>query len=492
MTLARHVSARQAYPLYYDLATPFVQLRQRRQSGPRAQSVLRASAAQSPRGLLTWLVAAITRSLIRWHRRRTAARRSLTRSGRRRSSPRSTRSISRWSRVVLIAPARLGVSTRRDRRLVRCCARSMRSPSATISRRFCCSSRSSPSWPTAHPTSAAAAASRASSRPALLIAAIGVAAVHRPTCWRSGRTSSHRPRWTDRLATFWFDVTKADWRATMILGVPAGKRHRSSGDVALGCPTAVRRRSVWPSPSLGAIALWWRSRPWAVLVVGAPTSSTRCSRSPTTSATPTCSSCPDTSSRRSPPAPALPVITAEAAQRALSVASAAHAALRQALAAAALLAYVGWRGWDDVAGRRIGTTTGAANSSPPGVRRRSPNRHALLVARMNWDQENALLYAGRYLQPAVPWVRLYEVLPHFPYLVRDNFAIGRDIVLTADAAARVSPHTVRSFRSCRTMCQPLRRSRTSWRESRAVHPTFSPCCRHCATITSMQRTSRWR
>jgi hypothetical protein len=27
------------------------------------------------------------------------------------------------------------------------------------------------------------------------------------------------PRWTDRLATFWFDVTKSDWRGTMMIGI---------------------------------------------------------------------------------------------------------------------------------------------------------------------------------------------------------------------------------------------------------------------------------
>jgi hypothetical protein len=64
-------------------------------------------------------------------------------------------------------------------------------------------------------------------------------------------------------------------------------------------------------------------------------------------------------------------------------------------------------------------------------------RDAVLVSRMNWDQENALLYASRFWPDAAPWVRLYEILPHFPYLVRDNFAIGRDVVLTEDAAARI-------------------------------------------------------
>jgi hypothetical protein len=63
-------------------------------------------------------------------------------------------------------------------------------------------------------------------------------------------------------------------------------------------------------------------------------------------------------------------------------------------------------------------------------------RNALLVTRMPWDQENAL-YAAHYLPQAIPWVRLNEVMLHFPDLVRDNLSIGRDVVLTADAAAQV-------------------------------------------------------
>jgi len=62
---------------------------------------------------------------------------------------------------------------------------------------------------------------------------------------------------------------------------------------------------------------------------------------------------------------------------------------------------------------------------------------ALLVSQMTWDQEDALLYAGRYMQPPVAWTRLYDVMLHFPFLVRDNLEIGRDVILTAGAASRV-------------------------------------------------------
>jgi hypothetical protein len=67
------------------------------------------------------------------------------------------------------------------------------------------------------------------------------------------------------------------------------------------------------------------------------------------------------------------------------------------------------------------------------------DRTALLVTSLNWQIENALLYESRYGSARdVVWLRLSDVFLHFPLLVRDNHASGRDIVLTARAAREVS------------------------------------------------------
>jgi hypothetical protein len=102
------------------------------------------------------------------------------------------------------------------------------------------------------------------------------------------------------------------------------------------------------------------------------------------------------------------------------------------MAVVALL-YAGWRGWD----------------TWPAVDRHSDRRadaylaqlaegvdaqNGLLVSKMDWQLENVLLYSARYDRRNLAWVRLDDVLPHFPFLVRDNLAESRDIVLTADAA----------------------------------------------------------
>jgi hypothetical protein len=62
---------------------------------------------------------------------------------------------------------------------------------------------------------------------------------------------------------------------------------------------------------------------------------------------------------------------------------------------------------------------------------------------LNWQLENALLYYTRWERRDIPWVRLPDVELHFPFLVRDNEAISRDIVLdsyaTRDIVAAFGP-----------------------------------------------------
>jgi hypothetical protein len=99
-----------------------------------------------------------------------------------------------------------------------------------------------------------------------------------------------------------------------------------------------------------------------------------------------------------------------------------------------LLVYAGWRAWDtwpaidrhnDRRGEQLVTRVAA------GV----DEHDAVLVSAMDWESENALLYVGRWERPNLAWVRLPEVLLHLPYFVDDNKEIGRELVLTDEAAA---------------------------------------------------------
>src|SRR5262249_41578386 len=98
-----------------------------------------------------------------------------------------------------------------------------------------------------------------------------------------------------------------------------------------------------------------------------------------------------------------------------------------------LLLYAGWRGWGtwpvmDRHEDRRGEHPAARVAA--GV----DEQHAVLVSAMDWQSENALLYASRWERPGLAWVRLAEVLPHLPFFVADNRALGRDLVLTGASA----------------------------------------------------------
>ncbi len=104
--------------------------------------------------------------------------------------------------------------------------------------------------------------------------------------------------------------------------------------------------------------------------------------------------------------------------------------------AVGLIAYAGWRAWDTwPAVNRHGDRRPDALVArlAYGVDERS----AVLLSEMDWQSENALLYSSRWERTGVAWTRLADVLPHLPFLVRDNQNAGRDIVLTAEAAALV-------------------------------------------------------
>jgi hypothetical protein len=234
----------------------------------------------------------------------------------------------------------------------------------------------------------------------------------------------------DRVAAFWFDVTKADWRATMVLGVPAGNIFdrlamwqwdaRQQFGIA-GLVLAVA----------GVITLWNRARPWAVLTMTSYAVNTLFAFTYNVGDTHVFFL----------PGHYFTALAAGAGAAGLSTwrparTSQVSARVMQTAVATVAIAFALWRGWDtwpavDRHADRRGEQLTARLLL--GV----ADRNAVLVSRLNWDQENALLYAGRYIEPDAPWVKLYDVLPHLPYMVRDNLAIGRDIVLTADAASRV-------------------------------------------------------
>ena len=261
-------------------------------------------------------------------------------------------------------------------------------------------------------------------RPGTVSLAIGIALagamMYTPNFLFVWTTIDAPPRWVDRIATFWFDTTKADWRDTMMGGVD---RSELSGRLAMWLWDARLQFGIigLAVAVAGTLRLWVVSRPWAVLIITAYVINTLFAV---------------TYNVGDPHVFFLPghVLTA------LAIASL-FARWRPRwtihVATVALFAYAGWRGWD----------------TWPSVNRHDDRRADALVARLaaavtdanavllsdlDWQSENALLYSARYERRQLAWRRVADVLPHLPFLVHDNHTIGRDIVLAGGAAARVT------------------------------------------------------
>jgi hypothetical protein len=61
------------------------------------------------------------------------------------------------------------------------------------------------------------------------------------------------------------------------------------------------------------------------------------------------------------------------------------------------------------------------------------DRHAILLADLNWQLVNGLAYFAKVIRPEVAYTWLSHVLLYAPALIHDNFVIGRDVALTPRA-----------------------------------------------------------
>ena len=233
--------------------------------------------------------------------------------------------------------------------------------------------------------------------------------------------------WSQRLSAFWFDATKQDWRESMVLGV---RSDQAMDRLAMWWFDA-RQQFGWAGIAVaaaGAVALWRLSRRWAILIVGAYAIQTVFAL---------------TYNVGDSHVFFLPghLLTAFCAGSAVAFATARAAGRSQRVMATvgviAIVAYAGWRGWStwpaadrhtDRRGEQLMTRLASGVTED----------QSLLVSQMNWQLENVLLYVGRYERSNLAWVRLGDVLSHFPFFVEDNHRISRDLVLTADAAAEVT------------------------------------------------------
>ena len=221
----------------------------------------------------------------------------------------------------------------------------------------------------------------------------------------------------DGLETFWFDVTKADWRDTMVLHVP-----RSMMRDRLAMYWFDLRQQFGPVvPALAVVGLarsWIADRRRALLLsllyaanvafaFGYNVGDSHVFYLPSH----------------------LIVATLAASSLVLTGLAARRGA---ALSATILILYAGLRAYRDFpaldrsADRRPERVIDAISS---GI----DDRNAILLTDLNWQVANGLSYYANAVRPEVVWSRVDDLLLYAPALAADNQAIDRDIVLTERA-----------------------------------------------------------
>lgn len=107
------------------------------------------------------------------------------------------------------------------------------------------------------------------------------------------------------------------------------------------------------------------------------------------------------------------------------------------LAAAIVIAYAGIRAYRDFPALDRSADTRPADvieSLTAGL----DDQQSVLLTDMNWQVSNGLSYFAKVMRPAIAHARMPDVLLYAPALVEDNRAIGREVVLTEHAWAEMN------------------------------------------------------
>lgn len=267
-------------------------------------------------------------------------------------------------------------------------------------------------------------------RPAVIVMAVAIAIAaalqYTPNFLAVWSGYNAPPAWSDRLAAFWFDVTKADWRESMVLGIP---RNQVADRLAMWGWDARQQFGIAGLliAAAGAVRAWTISRRWAVFLWLAYGITTLFAITYNVG---------DSHVFYLPSHYFTALFAGLAVVPARSHGRIRSAALFSFILPMAIIAYAGWRAWDtwpavDRHTDRRGEALVAGLAS--GV----DDQSSVLVSDMDWQSENALLYSSRWERRNIAWLRLAEVLPHFPFFVRNNHEIDRDLLLTPTAAASV-------------------------------------------------------
>jgi len=232
----------------------------------------------------------------------------------------------------------------------------------------------------------------------------------------------------DALQRFWFDVTKSDWRDTMVMNVPRSM----VSDHASMYWFDVKQQFGVAGPVLAVVGMAQlarinRHRALLILVLYATNLAFAFSYN-----------VGDAHVFYLASHLFVALLAAPAMTGAVSLfrngGGEKHGRRAGILAAALLMAYAGWRAYrdfpaldrsaDDRPARVLAALTAGLD-----------DRRAILLTDLNWQVQNGLSYVTRATQPALAVARMPDVALYAPMLVADNRAIGREVVATERARA---------------------------------------------------------
>jgi hypothetical protein len=275
-------------------------------------------------------------------------------------------------------------------------------------------------------------------RPRVIVLALSIAALFAlQYAWNFATLyfePDHAP-FADLLKTFWFDVTKTDWRANMVATIPWSmlddrfgmywfdlrQQVGLPGVVAAVAGVAFLFRTAWRLGLL-VLAAWLGNWAFAFTYnVG----DTHVFYLPSHLFVALAAGCGA--------GWAWHAVRWHAAKRSPS---GRHAPVAIALASALLLAYPAWRVWD-----AYPAMDRSADTSPQDFFDRltaglSGDRE-IFARDIMWQLNNGLDYYDKYTKPDLPMLDAPPSLLYFPLIVWDNATIGRDVVMTDSAAALV-------------------------------------------------------
>ena len=224
----------------------------------------------------------------------------------------------------------------------------------------------------------------------------------------------------DALARFWFDVTKSDWRDTMVMNVPRSMLR----DHAAMYWFDLRQQFGVVGPCLavaGLAHLFKTSPPRAILMAALFAANAIFAFSYNVG---------DSHVFYLPSH----LIVALLAAPAIALAGRVWILDRNAAPAAAalLVLYAGARAYRDFpALDRSRDDRPAAVLAP--LTAGLDDRRAILLTDLNWQIQNGLSYFAKVKRPEIASARMPDVLLYAPVLVADNRAIGREVALTERA-----------------------------------------------------------